>query len=556
MTGRPRTVWPAMAQADRPETVLDELLEEIRHGITNQPRSLQRRIGPSEIGDPCPKALLHKLNGDEETDRGVAWKAWVGTGIHAMLEQTFTNPDAVGQNPDRDGGPRYLLEQRVTVGHVDGQPVTGSCDLFDRESGTIVDWKALAINELVATPDGWTEIGLLRIGDLVLGRDFQPHRVIGINDFPEQRPLFDVAFNDGTSVRATADHLWTVSTRNGALVTVRTDELRIGSEGHRLPAITPVDDQDTPLLLHPYALGVWLGDGGKRTASRSDRRSAPEQYLRASRLQRADLLAGLMDTDGGISTTGSTLFYTTSKVLAGQVADLARSLGGWAKVWTKPSRNYYVRAGARTYTSTTEYRVALRVPLNPFQHNEDNRAHWELLHVNGPGRKDWRRIVKSVTPAGISRVRCIAVDAPDELFLTRDLIVTHNTKGKHTMGGHRRHGPGQTYRTQAHLYGQGWVNAGHRVQTVMIVFLPRDGEFGQIFQWSEPFQPAIAEQAMARLNSLNQLLRLGIEQATAMYPEPCGQDYCSWCPKADPRPPYGEASKTLATSTADLIRSA
>ena len=54
----------------------------IRHAIAHHPRSLQKRIGPSEVGTPCDRRIGYKLLGHTENERGDAWKPTVGTAVH------------------------------------------------------------------------------------------------------------------------------------------------------------------------------------------------------------------------------------------------------------------------------------------------------------------------------------------------------------------------------------------------------------------------------------------------------------------------------------------
>lgn len=105
-----------------------DLAEGITNGIVNHPRSLQQRIGPSELGMPCEHCLAAKLAGWTEA-RDAAWLPTVGTAVHAWLADEFS------------GTPRWLVETRVDVGELNGVPITGSADLFDLTTATVVDWK-------------------------------------------------------------------------------------------------------------------------------------------------------------------------------------------------------------------------------------------------------------------------------------------------------------------------------------------------------------------------------------------------------------------------------
>jgi hypothetical protein len=113
------------------------IIDVVHRSMALHPRSLQKRIGPSEIGVGCDIALLHKLNGDPEPDRGPAWKPAIGTAVHTQLE-TWFNAENV-----RLGRRRWYTEQRVDVGELDGQPITGSMDLFDVDTMTVWDFKVV-----------------------------------------------------------------------------------------------------------------------------------------------------------------------------------------------------------------------------------------------------------------------------------------------------------------------------------------------------------------------------------------------------------------------------
>ena len=101
--------------------------------------------------------------------------------------------------------------------------------------------------------------------------------------------------------------------------------------------------------------------------------------------------------------------------------------------------------------------------------------------------------------------------------------------GASMLAKYKAHGPSAQYRTQAHLYGKGWADEGWQTDLVMIFFIPRDGELSDAHVWSEPFDRTVAENALARMNQLDGLLKaLGLEQALSLYPN-CGDRFCPWC---------------------------
>lgn len=135
----PPPAEPPRTGADRAH---DDVLAAVTNAIHNQPRSLQKRIGPSEIGT-CDRNVLHKLAGTPEPPRGDSWPAAVGTAVHALVLDHWL-PAA-----NHGGAPRWVTEHRVTVGHLpDGTPITGSADLFDSWSRTVVDLKVVGPRQL------------------------------------------------------------------------------------------------------------------------------------------------------------------------------------------------------------------------------------------------------------------------------------------------------------------------------------------------------------------------------------------------------------------------
>lgn len=117
-----------------------ELLGVVEHAIVNAPRSLQKAIGPSEIGHPCARRIAYKLAGAPEVNTGrlTPWKPAIGTAVHAWLDETFGRANLDRDDYDQTGG-RYWCEVRVDVGEILGEAITGSCDL--RVDDTVIDFK-------------------------------------------------------------------------------------------------------------------------------------------------------------------------------------------------------------------------------------------------------------------------------------------------------------------------------------------------------------------------------------------------------------------------------
>ncbi|MBS4728154.1 replicative DNA helicase [Mycobacterium sp. SM1] len=83
--------------------------------------------------------------------------------------------------------------------------------------------KALALDTPLPTPDGWTTMGDVAVGDELLGADGRPTRVVAATDIMLGRPCYEIEFSDGSVIVADANHRW--PTGYGIR---RTAELRCG----------------------------------------------------------------------------------------------------------------------------------------------------------------------------------------------------------------------------------------------------------------------------------------------------------------------------------------
>lgn len=134
---------PALQRTMTPAAqVGSELLGMIKDRILRHPRSLQTEIGPSEIGHSCARRVGYKLaNQPERTDQRPNWKATVGTAVHTWMESMLDDDNLSYAERTGTGEERWFVETRVNVGDINGVDVEGSCDVFDRVTGTVIDWK-------------------------------------------------------------------------------------------------------------------------------------------------------------------------------------------------------------------------------------------------------------------------------------------------------------------------------------------------------------------------------------------------------------------------------
>jgi len=353
--------------------------------------------------------------------------------------------------------------------------------------------KAQPVSEPVLTPTGWCPMGELNVGDQVIGANGRSTRITGL--YPQGvRDIYEVGFDDGSSVRVTGDHLWQVHTRlmkfQGQRPAVKTtlellDELG-GKRKWYVPMVAPVEFVSKRLPMDPYLLGVILGDGSlssghvevstdleiveslvlpegvslTRTGAparstchyyrfcglrpllrqmgllggRAEDKFIPEDYLYASVADRTALLQGLLDTDGGAGRTSAIEYGTVSAELTKGVLHLVQSLGGRASIaekWPRFSYRGQDRVGQKFY------RMHLRLPggVVPFRLARKREA-WSVPTKYFPTRR-----VVAVKQMGREEAQCIKVAASDSLYVTRNFIVTHNTAVLNMMAWTNRHKP-------------------------------------------------------------------------------------------------------------------
>ena len=153
--------------------------------------------------------------------------------------------------------------------------------------------KALALDTALPTPSGWTTMGEVAVGELVLGADGRPTMVTRATEVMTGRPCFEVEFSDGAVIVADAEHQWLTDTRSSrksfqsardgrnrtrnqrTFAQVRTTAeiaatLRCATKekrlNHSVPLAVPLDLFEQSYLIPPYVLGAWLGDGTTASA--------------------------------------------------------------------------------------------------------------------------------------------------------------------------------------------------------------------------------------------------------------------------------------------------
>lgn len=376
--------------------------------------------------------------------------------------------------------------------------------LIGRKNG-----KALALDTRIPTPNGDKTMGEISVGDYVFNELGKPVKVIGESKIFTDHDCYEVVFEDGERIIADADHRWAVQTKNtqrnrkynpqsnrartafndidefGYKVVTTADMVgdyarrRHDGKGteykYHVPKVSAVVYPEKPVKIHPYVLGLWLGDGstddnriscslddaaetikniekcGYKTSVKRygnaaleirlhgqndkklhneirdglrfygvwENKHIPEDYLTASVEQRTDLLRGLMDTDGTVSKSGQCEFTQKSKTVTDDMSRLLSSLGIKHTVKEKTATCNGKDCG-------TVYRIMFYVDRanSCFRLARKTARLKERLN----DRMNLKSIV-SIKKVDSVPCKCISVDSKRGLYLCGEKnTVTHNTE--------------------------------------------------------------------------------------------------------------------------------
>lgn len=353
--------------------------------------------------------------------------------------------------------------------------------------------KGLALDTIIPTPNGYTTMGKIQVGDELFNALGETTKVIAKSDV-KNLPCYEIELETGDVFVCDEEHRWFVK---GTKLQNNKDEWRVmetkdmfaaHSLGYKivLPNKPTTEMPKQDYWLDPYCLGYWLGNGSHnaatvccceddldeikehydsyyRTSTRHDERSKgvviniasktgdrddmssmkqqlkhvgvyknkhiPLIYKRGSVEQRRELVRGLCDSDGSIDIQRGRVSYTSTK--ENLADDLKEVLSSLGE------RPFKMENEARGYGVTTTVYTIMWQPItfNPFHLKRKSERVVE------------RKFVKQIEVRSIKKIesvptQCIAVDcgnATDERSMRKSFLVgygyvpTHNTVLKHLI---------------------------------------------------------------------------------------------------------------------------
>lgn len=356
--------------------------------------------------------------------------------------------------------------------------------------GSAGSGKAQPLDSLVLTASGYKLMGDIKVGDMVScpisGKE---NIVIGV--YPQgMKDVYKITFSDGSEAESCDEHLWNVKTTKDGnekpYYTVSLNEIRNSNYNFKVPVTSPIyfSKIEEPAI-DPYVLGCLLGDGTLCTSSvyfsnteehivqklssyfeendlifkkipgdncdyrissynpnkpgdknwllmelgylglrgtKSDTKFIPDQYKMSSVENRIELLRGLFDTDAYVNKDKGRIEYSTaSKKLADDVEFIVNSLGGVCsrrikKTGYKDEEGNFIQCKdsiTLTINISNEFKlVSLERKLN------------NLIETTKyfPCKQ-----IEKIEFSRRTECQCIKVDSQEELYITNNFIVTHNT---------------------------------------------------------------------------------------------------------------------------------
>lgn len=329
----------------------------------------------------------------------------------------------------------------------------------------------------------------IRVGDQVMGPDSKPRKVMSLARGKEE--MFEIKTIKGETFTCNRSHIlsvvWskkgTVSRPQGSPTNFTVEQFlrlpRSIQNGYKLYRVAVnFPDQQAPLPIPPYIVGIWLGDGTKRCSAittadqevvlaweqyahslgyilRLDKHSRcgkantyhisppdntinkyagtkfskfirnhfrhtgkyiPSEYLVADREQRLELLAGILDSDGYKTGANGYEIITKWERLGNDIAFLARSLGMY--VTLAPCQ--------KTCTNTGAIGTYWRLHIS----GHTNMVPLRVAHKISAPRKQVKNVLYTgftLKSIGEGDYYGFTLAESDGLFMLGNFIVTHNT---------------------------------------------------------------------------------------------------------------------------------
>lgn len=168
----------------------------------------------------------------------------------------------------------YVLNRIISGSFLKGIPQGRITDL----AGSSGAGKAQPLDAKILTPNGWTTMGEIKVGDIVLTPSGEHSSVTHLHS-QGPKEIYQITFSDGSTTKCCLEHLWECyipknckgigSNRRKEVVSTEfiINFLNTQKYNISIDLIQPVELPNIELPMNPYLLGVLLGDGGLTTST-------------------------------------------------------------------------------------------------------------------------------------------------------------------------------------------------------------------------------------------------------------------------------------------------
>jgi superfamily II DNA or RNA helicase len=269
--------------------------------------------------------------------------------------------------------------------------------------------KAQPYNSLIATQNGFVKLKDLKLKDKVCVPNGGYAELRGI--FPQgKKKIVQITFNNGDVVECCENHLWKVKINKETKVVEAKDLINEKNKVF-VPVPKRVDFLEKQTKTEPYFFGLIISNVINYEKNKLAKETIiPDEYLFNSYDNRIKLLCGLLD---GRSLFGKrSIYYVSySKTLNEQIKQLVQSLGGitYTKLKIRKNRMIFLTG------------IILPKEIIPFLDIEKAKTYKSLSYFKPI------RYIDKIEYTEKKDCACISVDHPDQLYLTNNFVVTHNT---------------------------------------------------------------------------------------------------------------------------------
>lgn len=383
-----------------------------------------------------------------------------------ILERYKNNLKLQAERFIKDFKSRKLIQPELVVGN---DVIAGQIDY--PTTTCILDFKGLALDTVIATPEGFIRMENIKKGDLIFNGSGEITKVKDISDI-HYNPCYELTFHTNEKIVADHEHRWIINKgirgRNLKEKIYTTEQIaaHIGIYGTTnklsINNNSKLDLPDKELPIDPYVLGLWLANGNShcgtimstlditwdeikkrgydishnlekdpsrpcyktvyglykqlRLLNLLKNKHVPLNYMRASYNQRLDLLRGYMDGDGHYhKKRNRCVMITTNNRQALDIRDLVATLGSTATI-VNAKTSGFGKKNIKTWHTT------FSPPFNPFLLRNNN------YDLNNKRVRDHYRYIKSIKKIETVATKCISVESKCKSYLAGPtLIKTHNT---------------------------------------------------------------------------------------------------------------------------------